>query len=247
MIFYGIPSFRRSTQLKTLAYLQTCGIPKDRIIVSVQDNIDLEKYAEAKIDTFCNLISCTGDCVSDNRNNILTYCEDKGIKRLIMLDDDISRIHILCGEGNSRKQHNVGTDIDNIMNRLFGYCEKRQAKLFGGYPVSNEMMQSQKIRDRWIFIGTLMGFTDMSLRFDRDMRVKEDYELCLRLISQGQKSVRFDFVSCSALHKSRGGCSNEWDTGQSEIASRTLIKKYPILVKQNPKRKGEILFNNVFK
>lgn len=239
MIYYGIPSYKRAFQSKTIDYLSSMGVPRERIILSLQNEDDVKEYTAKGFADKSIIIQCEGYCVSDNRNNILDYAERNGIKRLLMLDDDVSGIDIL----NGGKYFRVNNEAQ--LEQLFDFADKHNAPIWGTYPLKNAMFQKMQIKLRCIFIGTCIGFTDMSLRFDNTIRVKEDYELCLRVISSRRNSIRFDHIAVVASHKSIGGCADDWAAGESAKATQELLRRYEGLIRENPKRRGEILMNNI--
>jgi hypothetical protein len=239
MIYYGIPSYKRAFQSKTIDYLSSIGVPRERILLSLQNEDDVREYTAKGFADKATIIQCEGYCVSDNRNNILDYAERNNVKRLLMLDDDVSGIDVL----NKDQYFRINNEAQ--LEELFDFADKNNAPIWGTYPLKNAMYQKMKVRLRCIFIGTCIGFTDMSLRFDNTIRVKEDYELCLRVINGMRNSIRFDHIAVVASHKSKGGCEDDWAAGESAKATQELLRRYAGLIRENPRRKGEILMNNI--
>jgi len=229
-----IPSYKRQEKQTTLELLSGA-YTKEDIIISTQTTSDYEAYKKAYGDR-ATIIYKEGNCVGDNRNNLLEYCCENNIWRCIMLDDDISGF---------LRYDNTKITQGKFVRSLFEYflrsAENVGAKLFGTYPVANNFFMNDKVV-RNILIGTCFGIMDTRLRFDRNFRIKEDYELCLRVMSLGGIAIRFNSYSPIAAHKSKGGCSDDWKSNQNDKYANILASAYPELCELNKKRKGEIIF-----
>lgn len=243
MIYYGIPSYRRSFCTNTIDYLESLGVPKERIILSLQDEQDVKDYTAAGFDKRCVIITCKGDRVSKNRNNILEYAQATNVKRLLMLDDDVPRIEYMDG---NRVYHKINSEKQLI--ELFEFCESIHSPIFGFYPTKSKMYQTPyKIRFKCMCAGGCLGILDTSLRFDVTLRMKEDYDFCLNVINQRRLCVRFDYITPVTISENgrKGGCSEDYKANRSEEASKILLERYPFLIKENPRRKGEIIMQNI--
>lgn len=229
-----IPSYHRSDGISTLDLF--AGVGRENIVVSTQTEEDYEAYKRAHGDR-ATIIFRPCDCVGGNRNTLLQWCEDRGISDAVMLDDDIEAFLLMDGT----RITNLGT-LMRIITRCQSKAVETGAQLWGGYPVANPFFMKKRVRPRCIVIGTILGFTDTSVRFDERFRTKEDYELSLRLISRGGNVLRFDYLAMAAKHYSKGGCEDEWKAGKTEIFAKALVKKYPGLCKMNARRPGEIIY-----
>lgn len=231
----GIPSYKHSEKQDTLNLV--CGaFGKQEIIISTQTFIDYLAYKE-RYDELATVIFREGECVGDNRNNILQHCCERGIKRCIMLDDDIRAFK--CFTGENIKDPKV---IKSIFDKFVQTAEKASAKIFGTYPICSKIYLKPKIR-RSIVIGTCFGVMDTSLRFNRDFKIKEDFELCLRVFSAGGTCIRFDGFSPMASHYTAGGCKEQWNERDNSVYGKMLVDAYPDYVTLNNKRGvGEVLF-----
>lgn len=229
-----IPSYKRSERQPTLELLSSA-YTKEDIVISTQCMEDYEKYYKLYSDR-ATVIYKEGNCVGDNRNTLLDYACGKGIKRCVMLDDDITGF--LC-------YNKVKIKDGKKAKELFEYCMKvaeyTKATLFGLYPVQNTFYMNTKVV-RNILIGTCFGIMDTSLRFDRMFRIKENYELCLRVMQRGGLSIRFNGYAPIAQHKTAGGCMEDWKTKGNDKYAYLLTEMYPRLVKLSTKRAGEIRF-----
>ncbi|MCI8997654.1 MAG: hypothetical protein HFJ95_01500 [Muribaculaceae bacterium] len=155
-----------------------------------------------------------------------------------MLDDDIKSIDILSGKQNRPL---TPQELESTLSYCFAQAERNNAPMWGMYPVNNAFFQRVRTLRRSILIGTVMGITDNTLRYDETFRVKEDYELCCRVMAQGRNCLRFDVLSANAAHKSSGGCEGEWNKTSRRIYAHLLKEKYPELIELSSKP-GEVKF-----
>lgn len=228
-----IPSYHRHVRQDTLELLSSDVFKKSDIVISTQEPSDFEKYSE-KYGERATVIYKKGDSVGDNRNTLLEWCQQNRVKRAIMLDDDIRGFRTYNGKKLVRAD-----EIKRMFEQCFSVAEKYNAPVFGAYMVDNTFFMKNTISKNKLLIGTVMGFTDTSIRYDPQFRIKEDFELCLRLISKGKTILRFNSFSAIAQHKTKGGCENDWKLGYLEEIANILVMTYPSLVKHSH-RKGEI-------
>ena len=75
-VVIGIPSAGRAGELLTLDYLERIGVPRERIILSVQSKADLEDYTAAGVcERVRALIYGPARNAAGNRNNLLNAVE----------------------------------------------------------------------------------------------------------------------------------------------------------------------------
>lgn len=237
MFFWGIPSYKRGHEQQTLQYLKKLGYNPRQIIISTQTEDDYKEYQQ-KYGKDATIIYGNGNCVGDNRNNILNFIE-KGCN-IVMLDDDVKCLQKLS----NGKLINVETreELDKFINNAFDYCEKNNARLWGVYPVSNAYFMKNTIDKKNILIGCVLGLKNEFL-FNSEFRTKEDYELCCREISKGYNCVRFNNVTVNAKHKTNaGGCKDDWKFEINKRCADMLIQKYPTLIKRNNKKPEEVRY-----
>jgi hypothetical protein len=94
-----------------------------------------------------------------------------------------------------------------------------------------------------IIDGMLCGLLDTSLRYDKFFTTKSDYELSLRLMSQGKRVIRFNSFAPVNTPRSSGGCEEIRQRKDEYLfVAQCLVDAYPDLVKLHPKKKGEIKY-----
>lgn len=229
-----IPSYQRASKQATVELLSTA-YDKDDIIISTQNLEDYEAYKK-KWGRLATIIYNAGECVGDNRNTLLEYLCQQGIGKGIMLDDDITGF--MCHD---RTIINDGIKVRQLLEASMSIAVKAGCSIFGAYPVPNAFFMNKKIVKN-ILIGTCFGILDTRLRFDREFRIKEDYELCLRVMSRGRLVLRFNSFAPIAAHKTQGGCCDDWKEADISRYAKILAAAYPELCQLSKKRAGEIKF-----
>ena len=235
-IVYCIPTYKRDN-LPPLDLLRAAGIDRDRILVSTQTEEDFAQICNRHTQ-YCTPLYQEGMSVGDNRNNLLEHCKQEGYNKIVMLDDDIKSIDIVRGNKNRPL---TPQELEPTFAYCFAQAKKHNAPLWGLYPVNNAFFQRARTIRRSILIGTVMGITDNTLRYDETFRVKEDYELCCRVMLQGRNCLRFDVLSANAAHKSKGGCESDWNKASCRIYAHLLAERYPELIELSNKP-GEVKF-----
>lgn len=223
-----IPSYKRCGMASTIDLLNGDIFKKEDIIVSTQTKKDYEDYLRTYKGK-ATIIYRESHCVGDNRNTLLYFAKTHGIKKAVMLDDDISAIRFINGSLTNKPEQ-----LHTLFNKCFSIAERTGAVLWGCYPIDNSFFMKNSITIS-LLIGTCLGFLNTDLEFDPNFRIKEDYELTLRLMRQGKKIIRFNSFAMSARHKTRGGCFDDWK--DDEIYADMLVSKYPDLCEYDKKKK----------
>lgn len=232
-IVFCIPSYRRAKKQKTLEYLESMGIPKEIIYISTQTEEDYNEYSNI-YGKRASIIFSEGNCVSDNRNNILNKFPIG--KKIVMLDDDLSFI------GKLKDKKIVPFSKEQLIEFIqdaFNYCEKNNALVWTGYPVENGYFMSAKIDKKNFGVGCIMGIINSEYRFNRQYKIKEDFEFCLHQIKDGYNCIRFNFIHAKGDHKSKGGCETFWE--KDEECTNRLLCEYPNLIKRGIKKNSILM------
>jgi len=227
----AIPSYRRPI-VKTLALLNE--FSRDEIYIFVHDAEDYAKYqinAER-----AHIIQTNAPLgIVNQRNFILDYFPEG--ERILMLDDDIKKILRMF-----YKRLIVVTDLRKLFKMGFELCEAKGYKLWGIYPIKNIFFMKMKASERHFIIGTLTGIINNKLRYDQNLKVKEDYDFTLQNIIKFGGALRLDYYTIEAEHyTNKGGCVDYRNEQIERECADYLIKKYPKFLRINPKRANEIL------
>lgn len=239
MFYFGIPSYKRAHKQLTLEYLLSMGYEKEQIVIATQTKDDYKEYTE-RYGEKATVVYGEGSCVGDNRNNILNSLP-KGVK-IVMLDDDIKCIQELNKDGKLQdikdKSH-----LNEVFNGFFDYCEKHNANIWGVYPVSNAYFMKRKIDNKNILAGFVLGVVNGTFLFNREFKIKEDYELCCRQIKTGYNCVRFNWITAKVKYKTNdGGCQDNSRNDVNLKCTNRLVEMYPNLVKMNTSKQGEVRY-----
>ena len=237
-IYFGIASYKRADNQRTVAYLEKLGVDKSHIIMAVQTASDKEAYEAAGIDRCVGrLIYREGKNVSENRNTLLDSVPAG--TRLVLLDDDINAVCKLT----SGKLAPIESreEFDTMLKRGYSLAAKHRTVGFGLYPVKNAYFMSGGYADRNVCIGTLFAIVNTDLRFDTETATKEDFEYCCKAIRRYGAFVRLNNYTCDAQHYTKGGCEEFWkDEAETQRTARRLVGKYPDILALNQKRPGEV-------
>ena len=238
MFYFGIPSYKRSKEQLTLIYLSKLGYSKERIILSTQTQEDYDEYKKLYKEV-ATIIFYEGNCVGDNRNNILKFLPLNS--NIVMLDDDIKSLQKLSMSGKLERIDSK-EELDKFIENAFNYAKTKNARIWGVYPVNNSYFMKTTIDKRNILIGCVMGLINC-FKFDTSFRTKEDYELCCREMKKGYNCVRFNYITADAKHKTNsGGCKEDWKYEINKKSADMLIAKYPEMIKRNSKKLDEVRY-----
>ena len=230
----GIPSYRRADRQPTVEYLSRCGVPRDLVHLQTQTEEDYAAYSE-RWGRLATVRFAPATSAAGNRNNLVATL-NLTTRRVLLMDDDVARVMVLRKEGerkNGGGSVDAGSGFLRIAERLFAECDRRGADLFGAYPYENPYFQRNRASLNRLCVGCFMGLNRRGLRFDEKIGVKDDWELCCRLISRGRKTLRFDYVSVVTEYGTvGGGCKPLYDGGQGRLAVKTLLERYPGLLKR---------------
>ena len=229
----AIPSYKRADNVKTFGLLNGA-FAKDEVVVATQTEEDYQAYSELYGDKV-TIIYAEAHSAGESRNNLLDYCESKGIKEVLFLDDDLRHIRTMYDE------RIVGKEFRALMEKCFSIARVNNITLFGSYATDNKLSMKRTIT-RNIIDGMLCGLLDTSIRYDITFTTKSDYELSLRLMSQGKKVARFNSFAPASVPRTKGGCEELRQKPEYYDFAGLLVDAYPDLVKLHPKRKGEIKF-----
>lgn len=229
----AIPSYKRAGNVKTFGLLADA-FTKDEVILATQTKEDYEAYTALYSDKATIILREAHSC-GESRNNLLDYCESNGVKELLFLDDDIRHIRTMYDA------KLIGDDFRKLMEKCFDIARENNITLFGSYATDNKLSMKKTIT-RNIIDGMLCGLMDTSVRYDITFTTKSDYELSLRLMSQGKKVARFNSFAPAQVPRTKGGCEELRKRPEYYDFAGLLVDAYPELVKLHPKRKGEIKF-----
>lgn len=231
-IVFGIISYQRCGYVKTIDTLVRLGVSPSNIVLSTQTVDDYHKYKEA-YGSQVTVIYKEGHSASDNRNNVLEYYGDN--RNIVIMDDDVLDVYIL----HNSKLVSIGDKFLSLMEFCFNTAKKSNAPLFGVYSVCNAFYMKNTTQTKSILTGPLLGFTTNKFKLNSEYKVKEDFELCLRIMDSGYNVLRFNYLTLKRYDTPVGGCNDHW--GCNEEVCNKLLRKYDKYIVRNPRRSGEVL------
>lgn len=234
MRFY-IPSYKRPNGCITVDYLLSCGVGKDDIFISTQTEADFAAYSQ-QYGNRCSVIYRRANSCAGNRNSCILHARETGCDRFILMDDDvISIMSFLPKRDTPINRSNFAQFIAGVDRVL-----DSGATLVGLYPISNNMFAlSQPKITRSLVVGAFLAFSLNRYLFDEEFKIKEDFELCLRLMQNGLPVVRLNWFYPKVKLHGTGGCEQDYKNGCSQEFGNKLLTMYPDLLKRGRKN-GEI-------
>lgn len=243
-IYYGITSYHRPECI-TLHMLLKIGIPKERIIITLNDPNDYGTYKKLYGESI-KIVLRVGDNDSFNRNTVLDSFPSGA--RVCLVDDDLLSIKRLVPANNKLgvgfKKITNGAELEALLTECFDECEKVGSRFFGFYQVSNTGWMKKAIdkdgiwSNKKLFQGGFWGFINSDLRFDDSYFLQGDYELILRQIVEGRNIIRRNDVVVEKKPNAitEGGCNDLYRQGVQQKMQDKLMEQYPDMVYADKKR-----------
>lgn len=154
------------------------------------------------------------------------------LKRIRNLDDGRAFVPVAQDEGT------LGWALDEMDEAL----EETGLALAGASPTDNLYFAKPGISTRKFIVGDLIMVRPTELRFDENLRLKEDYDFTLQHWATYGGAARCDYIAPSFAHYTNAGgavASRSAELEQETIAY--LKSKWPGMIRDNPRRANEIL------
>lgn len=248
-IYYGIAGYHRP-ECKTYHTLVKLGVPKERIVISLNDEEDYKQYSKIYGEEVA-VIYKNGNNVACNRNNILNHFPVGSY--VMVLDDDISDFKTWKKEGNSKYGKMVHLSIKELEDKLLDAFEQTKrigGNMFGTYAIANTMVIKSTIETQGtysynkIFQGGSCGFiVDNIHRYNDSLLLLDDYEIVLRNIKEGNIVLRRnDIVAITPkMGTSKGGYFDIYKLGKQKEYLIKLKSMYPNMITIKKDYSGIIL------
>ena len=232
-----IPTYGRADVIKdkTLALLHHYKIPKEQITLFVANRQEYTAYANHVPSSLYGSIVIGVPGLVHQRNFIMNYYPVG--TRIVSFDDDISALWELQGG-----KLVPLVSLKNVIRQGFGLCSKWGYHMWGIYPTKNAGWMSPTPSTNLKFlIGHMYGIINRKIRLSAPL--KHDYELTLENAVRDGGVIRLNQVTATTKMGKTGGIGRSVENRQ-EIYTKVITylgKKYPGLVRPNPRRAGEIL------
>jgi len=207
----------------------------NKIIFFVKDQKDKELYLK----NGAKKVIISGSLM-DSRNASLEYCFSLN-KICIQLSDDLEKI--MLNDFSGKRTYNYVSVVDVLQDLILNF--KKSKYYFAGFPPTNNPFFSLKEKELNKFIvGDFIIIKPNDLRFDNNLRLKEDYDYTLQHIKELGGCIRFGKYLNSFKHYSnKGGAVDYRDSELEQKTIKYLISKWGDCIKLNQKRENEILLN----
>jgi|TARA_B110000116_G_scaffold266119_1_gene276357 hypothetical protein len=165
------------------------------------------------------------------RNWLIEYALEKKQDRLLLVDDDLISVQEFYDSG-PRPKKLIGKSLKQRIESCFDLSEQWGTALWGINCVSEKggfkeyTPFSLKRYCSASFHGMLLSRIG-SIRYDEDLPLKEDYDLCLQLLNRDRKTLRVNSLSMTKNdHKNEGGCAMYRNTKKEAQQMKALVRKW---------------------
>ena len=160
-------------------------------------------------------------CIAAARNWIL---ENRDQQNLVQVDDDMKAIYWIL------RRERIPLSPDDIHHQIvngFQMSKDLGAGLWGMQVNPDPMTYSTK----YPFLlnkpvcGTFCGISDIELRYDETITLKEDYDYFIQSMLKYRKVLRFEFLCYYVDHQKMAGGCQEYRTHEKELENKIKFKK----------------------
>lgn len=183
------------------------------------------------------VIESGGLCAS--RNAALDTADRLGLPCL-QLSDDLVKLELAHGPTRADVEP---TTLADVVSHLSAAMATNGAQLAGVAPTANPYFSRQRINPTGFVVGDLILVAEgCPLRFDTELRLKEDYDYTCQHLEAYGRVARCDHVLASFKHRTNKGGAVAVRTPEVEQASiARLLDRWPAHIRPNPKRPNEVL------
>lgn len=187
------------------------------------------------------------DFLVDIRNWIL---EKVGAgNEVVLLDDDITKVgRFAVGKavGKYRLEQMDGQSWIDSLEEGFATARQYRYHLFGVSPTTNPLMfNPERAWNVNTFVnGPCMCVIVTDVRFDRELRVKNDYGFTAEHVRRGLGTFRLNYLwQMNDFDKLPGGRSVYKKPSDAAASAEYLLAKYPDMFRRHPRRAGQVIMS----
>jgi hypothetical protein len=181
-----------------------------------------------------------GGALCASRNVALDYGMDQGT-HVLQLSDDLKKVEVTSGPKRAdvtaiRLPTAVGVMLGALVNHP-------AAQLVGVAPTANPYFSKQRIHPTAFIVGDMiLTRAGCPVRFDLNLRLKEDYDYTCQHLQTYGEVARIDNLLATFAHRTnRGGAVAVRTPELEQEMIDYLTQKWPGAIKPNPRRPGEVL------
>ena len=152
-------------------------------------------------------------------------------------DDDLKKVRHVFAEGHVNEM-----SFDGMVTLMADRLQSSPYKLAGVMPAANPFWSRKPVKNDVFIIGSCMMVAPSELRHDEALPLKEDYDFTLQHVQEFGGVVRSDDIIAEYQHyTNKGGAVHQRNTRREREAISRLQGKWGNAVKENPRRKNEVL------
>jgi hypothetical protein len=226
----GIPSYKRSTTLKTktLAVLEKYQVDPKKVTIFVADKHEQHDYRTVLADSPYGSNIVVGEVgIGAIRRHMQKWYPQGAY--VVHMDDDLQQI---LRKVDDKKFEPIENFEEEVVKPGFEACEVNNAYLWGIYAAANPMFMNHRTSvGLYYIIGSLWGVIN---RWDEDLAVtlddKEDFERTLQHYVRDGVVIRLDNITVkSNYYGEPGGMQVERTSERIHKSAEFLAQKYPDL------------------
>lgn len=188
---------------------------------------------------FTNTIEGGGLC--ESRNRALEIGKELNTD-VLQLSDDLGQIRF------GVKDRNKVITLDKLIEIAHEMLIKKKYKILGISPAFNSLNLRKSISDGFVIGDFTMTSYDNTLRYDENLKLKEDYDFSLQNLQEYGHAPRMGFVIADFRHYTNEGGAVDYRNDQREQETIKYLKdKWGEVIKDNPNRLNEILIDPNYK
>ena len=200
----------------------------------VRDQKDVVSYEGAE-----SAIAAGALCKA--RNKALNDAHGRGLP-CIQLSDDLTRLERVFAIRKLNKT--VTIPFDMAVATMLNAAQRAQAFLAGVAPTTNKLFfnPSKAITLTNFIVGDFILVRPSPLRFDEEMRLKEDYDFTLQHLKSYGRVARCNNIFAYFSHRKNAGGAVGYRTAELEQEMIAHLKrKWNHHIRDNPKRPNEVI------
>lgn len=168
------------------------------------------------------------------RNAALEDAFSQGLP-CVQLDDDLTKVERF--DGLTAEPASLSDAVDEALGLLDDNC-----RLVGVAPTANSFYASTKVKRRHFIVGDFFVAAPSSIRFDPELRLKEDYDYTAAHLAKFGEVARMDWWLLTFKHRTNPGGAVAYRTADLEQEAIAILRrKWGKWIRPNPRRPNEVL------
>lgn len=162
----------------------------------------------------------------------------------VQLSDDLSGVKEAYYDEQAEKNKARNISFHAAQERIWSELEGSDAYLAGCAPTANPFFfhPDRAVGRKHFIVGDYVVIKACSLTWDNNLRLKEDYDYTLQHLTEFGEVVRCnDIMPVFAHRTNKGGACAVRTSDLEQESIRYLKEKWPGKLRDNPRRKDEIL------